>query len=399
MRVQEIFEAKSFPMLKGTHYLDNAAMAQMSLEVQRKIQEFVSRGRANAGRSIYKLGVETTKEYERARRTVADFIGALPEEIVFTSGTTDSLNVLAKSLPKIIGDKEILLSEMEHHSNLIPWQKMAEENNLSLKFVPFADDFSIRLDDVEGMINSDTAVFSFCHASNVFGTINDAKRFCELARKHGAISVVDAAQTIAIEPIDVRTIGCDFLAFSAHKIGGPTGIGVLYGRKEILDSLSPVKFGGGMVNEVDYEGFSLNSGTKKFEAGTQNIEGAIGLAAAIEYIERIGIEKISSWNKELFDYALNALSKIDGISIYAGKENKGIISFNLEGIHPHDVAFLLDEKGICVRAGNHCCMPLMKKLKLNGTVRASFYYYNNYEDIDALVDRLMYVQGVFNKDG
>ena len=392
-----------FPIFKhnlGLVYLDNAATSQKPTSVLNAIKEFSERDNANVGRGVYSLAERAMKKYEGARTAVSRFIGAQPEEIVFTKNTTESLNLLAYTLSSIIpeGKDEIILTEMEHHSNLVPWQQMAKRNGFKLKVVKIKPDYTLDLEDAKKSLNDKTAIFAFTYVSNVLGTINPVKEIINLAKTKGAITVIDAAQAIQHLPINVKEIGCDFLAFSGHKVLGPNGIGVLYGKSELLEKMEPFNFGGGMIETVDFKDSSWKSGPEKFEAGTQNIAGAVGLAAAIDYKKNIGHENIAKWESYLLKYALKRLKEVPGIEIYnpGADSSISLVSFNLHGIHPHDVAELLNEKKIAIRAGHMCAMPLMKKLGLQGGVcRASFSFYNTFEDIDALVDSLKEIQEKF----
>ncbi len=384
----------------GLVYLDNASTSQKPTSVLNAMSKFSERDNANVGRGVYSLAARAMKKYDGARKIVADFIGANKEEIIFTKNTTESLNLLAYTLQSILpkGKNEILLTEMEHHSNLVPWQQLAKRAGFKLKFVKITKDFMLDMNDLNEKLTDKTAIFAFTYVSNVLGTINDVKLLTKLIKSKGAITVIDAAQAIQHLPINVKDIGCDFLAFSGHKVLGPNGIGVLYGRKELLEKLEPFNFGGGMIEKVDWQDSSWKSIPEKFEAGTQNIAGAVGLAGAIDYIKNIGYENIVKWENYLFKYALKRLKEIPGIKIYNPGEEKSVslISFNLPGIHPHDVAELLNEKKIAIRAGHMCAMPLMSVLKVKGGVcRASLSFYNTLEDIDALVDSLKEIKEKF----
>ncbi len=391
-----------FPIFRhnlGLVYLDNAATSQKPSSVINAVKEFSERDNANVGRGVYSLAARAMKKYEQARKAVANFLDALPEEIVFTKNTTESLNLLSYTLPSIIPKEknEILLTEMEHHSNLVPWQQLAKRLGFKLRFVKITKDFLLDMNDLNEKLTDKTAVFAFTHVSNVLGTINDVRLLTKLARSKGVITVIDAAQATHL-PINVKEIGCDFLAFSSHKMLGPNGIGVLYGRKELLEKMQPFNFGGGMVETVDFNSATWTKVPEKFEAGTQNIAGAIGLAEATNYIKKIGLENIAEWEDYLLKYALKRLSEVKDITIYnkSPKDRTSIISFNIKGIHPHDVSELLNEKKIAIRAGHMCAMPLMSALKARGGVcRASFSFYNTLEDVDALIDSLKEIQEKF----
>ena len=391
-----------FPIFRhnlGLVYLDNAATSQKPSSVINAVKEFSERDNANVGRGVYSLAARAMKKYEQARKAVANFLDALPEEIVFTKNTTESLNLLSYTLPSIIPKEknEILLTEMEHHSNLVPWQQLAKRLGFKLRFVKITKDFLLDMNDLNEKLTDKTAVFAFTHVSNVLGTINDVRLLTKLARSKGVITVIDAAQATHL-PINVKEIGCDFLAFSGHKMMGPNGIGILYGRKELLEKMQPFNFGGGMVETVDFNSATWTKVPEKFEAGTQNIAGAIGLAEATNYIKKIGLENIAEWEDYLLKYALKRLSEVKDITIYnkSPKDRTSIISFNIKGIHPHDVSELLNEKKIAIRAGHMCAMPLMSALKARGGVcRASFSFYNTLEDVDALIDSLKEIQEKF----
>ena len=403
-----------FPIFKNNPkliYLDNGATTQKPKQVIEKIKEFYENFNANASRGLYGISEKTTTLYSNARKIVADFIGAKSEEIIFTKNTTDSLNSLAYVIENLIpnGKDEIVITEMEHHSNLIPWQQLAKRKseismfpdgkrkNWKLKFIKIKDDFSLDMEDAKEKINSKTAIVAFTHVSNALGTINLAKELVKLARENNALSVVDATQSVPHIKVDVKDLDCDFLVFSGHKMLGPTGIGVLYGKKNLLEKMPPFSFGGGMIKNVSFENSEFADLPEKFESGTQNIADVLGLAEAIKYLEKIGMDNIEKWEHELRNYLLIELDKIKGVEIYNPKKSSGIVSMNIKGIHPHDIASMLDEDGIAVRAGHHCCMPLMKKLGLNGTIRVSFYIYNTFEDIDKFVEAVKKIKEKFGK--
>ncbi len=398
-------------------YLDNAATTQKPRVVIDAMTHFYEHSNANIHRGIHTLSERATVAYENARETVAQFIGAETEEIIFTSGTTQSLNILSQMLGKNLhrGD-EIVLTMMEHHSNLIPWQELAREKGLVLQFIPLTSDYILDLKKARELITEKTKVVALTHLSNTLGWINPVVEITAMAHRCGAMVVVDAAQSVGHIPVNVQRLDCDFLAFSGHKMCGPTGIGVLYGKKKLLDNLNPVIFGGGMVLEVDTEKATWTTVPQKFEAGTPNIVGAIGLAKAVEYLTELGMGRVEEQGILLADYARQKLSEISGLTLIGPKSQSksvnvndnynnnnqnnisksgAIISFTLDGIHPHDVAEILNKKGIAVRAGRHCTTPLMNEINLNGTIRASFYFYNSKADVDALVAGVRAVQGVF----
>ena len=395
---------RDFPIFKnnsGLVYLDNAATSQRPRQVIQALTNFYEKENANPGRSIHTLAEKAMKDYYNARKKIADFINAKSEEIIFTKNTTESINLLAYTISSILpkNKNEILITEMEHHSNLVPWQELAKRKNMKLKFVKIKDDFTLDLNNLKENLTEKTAIFAFTHVSNVLGTINDVKLLVELAKQKGAITIVDSAQSIQHLKINVSEIKCDFLAFSGHKMLGPTGIGILYGKKEILEKMHPFMFGGGMIKKVELSDSEFADLPEKFEAGTQNIAEAIALAEAIKYMEKIGLGNIREWENKLTSYALKKLKDIDGIRIYNPWENKSssLVSFNLQGIHPHDVAELLNQEKIAIRAGHQCAMPLMSVIGAKGGVcRASFSFYNTFEDIDKLTDALKKISRKFN---
>jgi len=387
---------KNFPIFKnnkGLIYLDNAATSQRPKQVIKAVIDFYEKDNANIERGFYTLAEKAMKEYNNAREVVAGFINAFPEEVIFTRNTTESLNLLSYTISSIIpkGKDEIVLTEMEHHSNLVPWQQFAKKNKMKLKIIKIKEDFTLDMEDAKQKITNKAAILSFTHVSNVLGTINPIEELVRLGKSHGAITIIDAAQSVSNIKIDVKKLGCDFLVFSSHKMLGPTGIGVLYGKREILEKIPPFNFGGGMIKKVEWGSAEWAELPEKFEAGTQNIAEAIGLREAIKYLEEIGLKNIADWERELTKYALKKLGEIPEIKIYNPGSDKsaGIISFNLEKIHPHDVSSLLNEKRIAVRAGHGCAMPLMKKLGIpQGVSRISFSIFNTFEEIDKLTDAL-----------
>lgn len=400
---------KEFPLLqRKVHgrpivYLDNAATSQKPKQVLAAIQRFYTTSNANVHRGVYKLSEEATIAYEQAHETVASFINAKPEEIIFTSGTTDSINTVAYSfcLDNLQQGDEVVISAMEHHSNLVPWQQLCELKQARLKVIPITHLGTINIEDVKKIITARTKIAAVTHMSNVLGIINDIKAIAQVAHSKGALLCVDAAQSVPHIPVDVKALDCDFLTFSGHKMLGPTGIGVLYGKEELLNRMRPFKYGGGMIDTVTFEKTTFAKLPEKFEAGTPNIAGAIGLAAAIGFLQCIGMEHIHAHEITLTHYALQKMRTVKGLQYYglakAEKHKRGgVISFNLNGIHAHDVASILDKEGIAVRAGHHCCQPLMKELGVAATVRASFYLYSTKKDVDKLVQALEKVQQVFH---
>jgi len=393
---------KDFPIFdnyKNLVYLDNGATTQKPRQVIEKIKEFYESFNANIHRGLYELSERATEEYKRAREIVAKFINAKTDEIIFTKSTTDSINSLAYCIVSIIPKEknEIVLTEMEHHSNLIPWQEFAKRLGFKLRFIRVKDDFTLDLEDARTLISEKTAIISLTHISNSLGIINPIKEISRIAKEKNALVVVDAAQSIGHMKVDVKDLGCDFLAFSGHKMLAPFGIGVLYGKRELLEKMNPFNFGGGMIHSVSFEDASWAEIPEKFEAGTQNIAGAIALAEAIKYLEKIGMENIELWERELVNYLYEKIKNLDFIEIYNKNPKTGILSINVKGIHPHDVSSLLDDYDIAVRAGHHCNMPLMKRLRLHGTIRISLYFYNTFEDIDKLVEGIKKVEEKFGR--
>lgn len=385
---------EDFPIFKSNPnliYLDNAATSQRPKQVLQSMVNFYEKENANPGRSTHALAEKSMMRYSEARETVARFLNSEPEEIIFTKNATDSINIVSHLVESLLksGKNEILLTEMEHHSNLVPWQQLAKRRNMKLVFVKIKSDFTLDYEDAKKKIANNTAVLAFTYTSNVLGTVNDVKLLTGLARQKGATSVIDAAQAVQHMKINVKDLGCDFLAFSSHKMLGPGGIGVLYGRRELLEKVQPCDFGGGMIEKVTLQDSMWRKAPERFEAGTQNVAGAVGLAEAIRYIEKIGIKNIHEWEQELTKYTKNKLLGIGGIKLYSGINSSSIVSFNLNKIHPHDVAELLNRVGIAVRAGHMCAMPLMSVLGVEGGVcRASFSFHNTFEDVDKLVETL-----------
>jgi len=383
-----------FPILdqqvngKDLVYLDSAATSQKPLAVIDALSTYYKEYNSNVHRGVHTLGTKATDGYEGAREKVRRFINAKSmQEIIFTRGATTALNIVAQSygLTNVKEGDEIVITYMEHHANVIPWQQVAKITGATLKYIPLQEDGTIDLKDVEETVTSNTKIVSVMHVSNVLGTINPIKEITEIAHKNGAVMVVDGAQSTPHMKIDVRDLDCDFYAFSGHKMCGPTGIGVLYGKKNLLENMEPVEFGGEMIDFVGLHESTWKELPWKFEAGTPIIAGAIGLSAAIDFLEEIGLETIEAHEHKLAQYALEQLSQIDGMTIYGPKHRAGLVTFNIDDVHPHDVATVLDAEGIAVRAGHHCAQPLMKWLKVSATARASFYLYNTEEEVDKLV--------------
>ena len=395
-----------FPIFQNRKiaYLDNGATTQKPCQVIEAIYNFYEKYNANPHRGAYTLSIEATEVYENTRKKIAHFINAKnSEEIIFTKNATESLNLIAYSygMENLKKDDKIVISIMEHHSNLVTWQKVSKITGSKLEYMYIDKNFEIPDEEIEKKITDKTKIVSVTHVSNVLGTINNIKKIIKQAHKVGAIVVIDAAQSIPHMKIDVQDMDADFLVFSGHKMLAPLGIGVLYGKKEILDKMNPFLMGGDMIEYVHEQETTFAPLPNKFEAGTQNVEGVIGLGAAIDYIQNIGYENIEKAEKELLSYARNELSKLDYLTLYLtpNLENHagGVISFNIKGVHPHDVASILDSEGVCVRSGNHCAQPLMRFLGIDSTCRASFYFYNTKEDVDKLVNALNKAYNMFKK--
>jgi cysteine desulfurase/selenocysteine lyase len=381
-------------------YLDNAATTQKPRQVIEAIREFYQNYNANVHRGVYRLSVEATEAFENARAKVARFINAKDSEIVFTKNATEALNLVAYSwgLCNLKKGDRILLTEMEHHSNIVPWQLVAKHTGAVVDYIPINEDGLLVDEEVDRLLNLEPKIVSITQASNVLGTINDVKEIVEKAHKVGAIAVVDAAQSVPHMRVDVKELGCDFLAFSGHKALGPLGVGVLYGKRDLLKDMNPFLGGGDMISRVWLSGAEWNELPWKFEAGTSSVADVIGLGAAVDYLNSIGMSRVRAHEVRLTEYALKRLSEISDIRIYGPRDldkRSGVISFNLSGIHPHDLATILDEEGIAIRAGHHCAMPLMTKLGVAATARASFYIYNSESDIDALVEGLYKARRIF----
>lgn len=383
-------------------YLDSAATSQKPIQVIEAMRKYYELDNSNVHRGVHTLGNRATDLYEGSREKVRKFINAnSTKEVIFTRGTTTSLNTVAGGYARQTlqeGD-EIVISYMEHHSNIIPWQQVAKEKGAVLKYLDLEADGTISLDTVRKTITPKTKIVSVMMVSNVLGTINPIKEIAKIAHENGAIMVVDGAQAVPHMKVDVQDIDCDFLAFSGHKMCGPTGIGVLYGKQAILENMEPVEFGGEMIDFVGLHDSTWKELPWKFEGGTPIIASAIGLGAAIDFLEEIGLEKIEAYEHKLAAYAMDQMETIDGLSIYGPRDaNKrcGLVTFNLDDVHPHDVATVLDMNGIAVRAGHHCAQPLMKWLQVSATARASFYMYNDEADVDALVAGLRSAKEYFN---
>ena len=387
---------KDFPLLENESitYLDSGATTQKPIKVIKAVEEFYQKYNANPHRGAYSLSVEATEQYENTRTKIAKFINAKHrEEIIFSKNATESLNLIAYSygLDNLKKDDEVVISIMEHHSNLVPWQKMTKQTGSKLNYMYINENYEITDEEIENKITDKTKIVGITHVSNVLGTINNVKKIIKYAHKKGAVVIVDASQSIPHMKIDVQDLDADFLVFSGHKMLAPLGIGVLYGKREILNKMTPFLMGGDMIEYVYEQDTTFAPLPNKFEAGTQNVEGVIGLGAAIDYIENLGYDKIQEIEHEVISYARQELSKLDYLTLYTTpneKNHSSVISFNIKGVHPHDVASILDSEGVCVRSGNHCAQPLMRFLGIDSTCRASFYIYNTKEDVDKLVKAL-----------
>ena len=400
---------EDFPILKrkiknnDLIFFDNGATTQKPIQVIDAISDYYKNYNSNIHRSVYTLGDESEKIYEESKHLVKEFINANShEEIIYTSGTTESMNFIARITEQDVEDgDEIILTYMEHHANLVPWQQLAIRKNLTLRFLDLDELGRININQLKELINDKTKIVSICHASNVLGNINPVYEIGSLLKDKDIYFVVDAAQSVPHMKIDVDKMNCDFLAFSAHKMCGPTGIGVLYGKKNLLEKFDPVEFGGGMIGVVEEKLSTWAILPDKFEAGTPLLAEAAGLGATIKYLEDIGLENIESYTKELTKYLYDELSKISNIKIYGTNEisdRVSLVSFNLEGVHPHDLTSFLDEKGICIRAGHQCTQPLLGKLGAYSVARASLYFYNSKEEIDFFIQVLKETKEFFENE-
>ncbi|MEY2576807.1 MAG: cysteine desulfurase / selenocysteine lyase [Verrucomicrobiota bacterium] len=373
-------------------YFDNAATTQKPRAVLDALRSYYERDNANVHRGLHELSSRATEAYEGARATVAQYIGAASaDEIVFTRGTTESINLVAQAWggKSLHAGDVILLTEMEHHSNLVPWQLLAERIGAQLRFVPVQEDGTLALEQLDQLLTPEVKLFAFTHVSNSLGTINPVTELCRKAKSVGAVTLVDAAQGAGHLPIDVQESGCDFLAFSGHKMCGPTGSGALYGRAEIFDAMPPWHGGGEMIVSVTLEKSSFKKAPHRFEAGTPNIAGAIGLAAAIDYIEQIGRPAIFEHDARLTNYAIERFAELEGMRILGPAGERGaIVGFVMKAAHPHDLTTFADRRGLALRGGHHCNQPLMRRFGLPGTTRASFYFYNTTEEIDRMIEIL-----------
>ena len=395
---------KEFPILEqevNGHplvYLDSSATAQKPLRVIEAVNDYYRFDNSNVHRGVHTLGSRATDKYEGAREKVRRFINAeSTAEVIFNRGTTTGINTIASGYARhrLKEGDEIVVTEMEHHSNLIPWQQVAKSTGAQLKFIPMKSDGTLTLEAVQDTVTPNTKIVAIAHVSNVLGTVNPIKDIANIAHKNGAILVVDGAQGAPHTKVDVQEMDCDFYTFSGHKMCAPTGIGVLYGKRSLLEEMEPVEFGGEMIDFVNLHDSTWKELPWKFEGGTPIIAGAIGLGAAIDFLTEIGIENIEKYEHELVEYAMERMNSIDDIAIYGPKDRAALITFNLGEIHPHDVATVLDSEGIAVRAGHHCAQPLMRWLDVTATARASFYLYNTKADVDRLVDGLLKTKEYF----
>ena len=394
-----------FPILKENKiaYLDSGATTQRPIQVLNKVDNFYKSENANPHRGAYKLSIQATEVYENARQKVADFINApSASNIVFTRNATESLNLLAYSygLNNVKKDDKIVLSIMEHHSNLVPWQMVCQKNGAKLEYMYTNSNGELTTEEIDKKIVPGVKIVGITQVSNVLGTINPIKEIIKKAHSVGAIVIVDGSQSVPHMKVDVQELDADFLVFSGHKMLSPFGIGVLYGKKNLLDSMTPFLFGGDMIEYVYEQETIFAEVPTKFEAGTQNVGGAVGISAAIDYLNNIGMENIEKIEKELTKYAYEELAKLNFITLYGPKDlqkRSGVFSFNVNGVHPHDVASVLDSQDVCVRSGNHCAQPLLRYMDLDSTCRASLYVYNTKEDIDRLVKALIKTRDVFAK--
>ena len=403
LNVEKIRE--DFPILKrkvngkDLVYLDNAATSQKPMQVIRSMNDYYAVYNANVHRAVHKLAEEATIGYEGSREKIARFINASPKETIFVRNTTEGMNlaIFGYVKNKIKKGDTILLTEMEHHSNIVPWQKLAKDAGAKIQYIPITKEGILDMNFFEKHVKN-ASVVSLTHVSNVLGTINPVREIIGKAKKNNAITIVDGAQSVPHMPVDVKELNCDFLAFSAHKMLGPTGIGILYGKKELLEETDPIIIGSEMIKEVTFETSTWNDLPWKFDYGTANIAEAIGFGAAIDYLQSVGMHKIRQHEEQLTKYALEKLQPVKNLTIYGPLDAKikgGVISFNLGDVHSHDLASVLDQEGIAIRSGHHCAMPLMSKLGITNTSRASFYLYNTEEEIDMLVKALEKARGIF----
>jgi cysteine desulfurase/selenocysteine lyase len=380
-------------------YLDNAATTQKPRAVIDRLIHYYTHENANVHRGVHELSARATDAYEAARRTVCRFLKAAdPSEIVFVRGTTEAINLVAQTYGRthVAAGDEVVVTVMEHHSNIVPWQMLCEEKGARLRVVPMTDAGELGVDEYEALLSDRTRIVAVGHVSNALGTINPIQRIARSAHARGIPVIVDGAQAVAHMPVDVRALDCDFYAFSGHKVFGPTGVGVLYGRAALLDAMPPYQGGGDMISSVSFDRTLYNALPYKFEAGTPNIAGAVGLAAAIEYVESLGLDRIGAHEDDVLAYGTRLLMQVPGLRLTGTAEEKtGILAFTLDGVHPHDVGTILDREGVAIRTGHHCCQPLMDRLGVPATARASLAVYNTRDEIDALADALARARKVF----
>lgn len=396
---------KDFPILNSNKivYLDSGATTQKPQMVLDAVNEYYKSKNANPHRGAYSLSVEATRVYEEGREKISKFINSpTSAQVIFTKNASEALNLIAYSygLDNLNKNDEVVLSIMEHHSNLVPWQYVTKKTNSKLKYMYINDNFELSDEEIYSKITENTKIVGITHVSNVTGTINDVEKIIKYAHKKGAIVILDASQSIPHMKIDVQRLDADFVVFSGHKMLAPLGLGVLYGKKELLEKMSPFLMGGDMIEYVYEQDTTFAPLPSKFEAGTQNVGGVVGLCAAIDYIESIGYENIQKHEKEVVDYAIKRLKQLEYIKLYITpnrKNHSAVISFNIVGVHPHDVASILDANGVCVRSGNHCAQPLMRYLGIDSTCRASFYLYNTKEDVDKLILAIEKAYKMFEK--
>ena len=397
---------KDFPFLEAGNgeiplvYFDNASTTQKPIQVLNKLDQFYRESNANVHRGVYRLSQQATESYENARKKIADFINAKEERsIIFTRGTTESINLVAYAWAQqqLKPGDEILITEMEHHSNLVPWQITAKRTGASLKYIPLNDNLELDVTNLENYFTPNTKIFAIIHKSNSLGKINPVQQLIEYAKTVGAITVVDGAQSVPHTAIDVQKLDCDFFACSGHKMLGPTGIGILYGKPELLESMEPFQSGGEMIDKVSMTESTWNDIPWKFEAGTPSIAQAVGLGEAVDYLQNLNMQTVEDHIGELTEYALENIQQINGVKVYNQENNRsGIISFNVEGVHPHDLAQFLDQDEIAIRTGHHCTQPIMKKLGVSATARISFYIYNTKDEIDKLFRCMKSTLNYFN---
>ena len=398
---------KDFPVLDRVVnknklvYLDNVATSQKPKSVIDSLTQYYSTYNSNVHRGVHTLSVEATEAYENARVKLSDFIGSIPEEVIWTRNTSESINIVAYGLKnKVSSGDNIVISRMEHHSNLVPWQQLCDQTGASLRYLEHNLEGRIDLIDAKAKIDAKTKIIAITHMSNVLGVINPIKEIREMSKKFGSYLVLDGAQSVPHFKVNVNDLDCDFLSFSAHKMLGPTGIGLLYGKEELLNEMPPFYFGGDMISEVSYETAKWNDLPYKFEAGTPNIADAIATGAAVDYLNSVGMDNIFEHEEDITKYALEKFKELDGYNIIGPTDEEargGVISFTHNKIHPHDIGEILDKFGIAIRTGHHCAMPLVRSYEIVAAARASFYLYNTKEEIDLLIDALREVESYFDK--